>query len=961
MKDLFLVSCRRPVVKIRYLFNFLLFVFISQAQQPAYFKLGEDQFRGIQIYDVIQDKNLNYLFATSEGIYYFDYYSYKKIECDKTKSSSVFNFVIDSEGAVYCHNLNNQIFKIKNAECELFYELKSDERRSDISLMITDKNELVIGARKIIVLNSSAKVVKRFSFINHYLGPSFMAPNKAIHFHLGGCDTVLVYQNDKFTKQKIKVPSGMLNKNSVLKIFSIDSKIYSLDLQSGTLYKYNILDFEFLPAAKNELFDLEGSKRIYETVNEVWIAGTLPGVGYFNGVESKFFYEDHFISNVFKDQEGNILLTTFDKGVLVIPDLKVPDVINSFRDDPVTAIHANNKHGLIIGTSKGKLLNYLNGELHELKESAKRSLEGIYGDVNGSFILFDNGGGSFYDLHTGKMKSLVGASLKDAAVISENKFFVGTNLGIYKIHRTPKNEFTYKLVKGMNYRIYGIEYDRENSDLYASTANGLFRIDSMENTYCIKLKNEDIYPNSLYEHEGNIYVCTEKNGIIVLKNGEVSSVIETKVDGKTQSVKKVIIANNTLIANLATGLFQYDRKGKPMRSISATFGLGTKRVIDFKIFGEDLCISHSGGVQRINLNLTPSLTKPTIRFDKILINERVAETNESTEFKSDQRKFQFVFSSPTLKNVGAIKYHYKLRGNDSTWNINDFEANRVTYNALDGGSYTFMVKAENQGEFSKVLEYSFTIAQPLYTRGWFLLLVGVVIILFFILIYKWQLKLHQKKSKQINELNASKLAAIQSQMNPHFIFNSLNSIQDLVLKGDVENSYSYITTFSDLVRRTLSYSEKDFIEFEQEIKLLELYLSLEKLRFKKNFSFEIDKGNVEDILIPPMLIQPFIENSLAHGLLHKEGEKKLKIWFELSDVLICKIEDNGIGREKAKAIKQRQSTGHESFSGKAIGKRLEILSDVFEGDFGYSYEDLYDRNEAIGTRVVLTIPIKRKF
>ncbi len=110
-----------------------------------------------------------------------------------------------------------------------------------------------------------------------------------------------------------------------------------------------------------------------------------------------------------------------------------------------------------------------------------------------------------------------------------------------------------------------------------------------------------------------------------------------------------------------------------------------------------------------------------------------------------------------------------------------------------------------------------------------------------------------------------------------------------------------------------------------------------------------------------MLIQPFIENSLAHGLLHKEGEKKLKIWFELSDVLICKIEDNGIGREKAKAIKQRQSTGHESFSGKAIGKRLEILSDVFEGDFGYSYEDLYDRNEAIGTRVVLTIPIKRKF
>ncbi len=961
MKDLFLILLRQPLTKARSLFLFILFVCITRAQQPAYFKLGEDQFRGVQIYDVIQDKNLNYLFATNEGIYYFDYYSYKKIECDKTKSSSVFNFVIDSEGAVYCHNLNNQIFKIKNAECEILYELKSDERSSDISLMITSKNELVIGARKIIVLNNKGSVVNRFDFINHYLGPSFMAPNKAVHFHLGGCDTVLLYQNNNFTKQKVKAPSGMLNKNSVLKTFNVDTKIYCVDLASGSLYKYDISSFELEPVANNKLFEVEGSKRIYETGNEVWIAGTLPGVGYFNGIESKFFYEDHFISNVFKDQEGNILLTTFDKGVLVIPDLKVPDVINSFRDDPVTAIHANNKHGLIIGTSKGKLLKYINGELHTLKENAKRSLEGIYGDVNGDIILFDNGGGSFYDLITEKMKGLVGASLKDAVVVSESKFFIGTNLGIYKIHRTAMGEFSHELMKGMNYRIYAIEYDRKNRDLYASTANGLFRIDSLENASEIKYHNEDIFPNGLYEHEGRIYICTEKNGIMVLKDGEIAAVIETKTGGKMQSVKKLLIANNTLIANSANGFFQYNLEGKLMRSISMAFGFGTKKIIDFKMLDDKLWVSHSGGVQSINLNFIPNLTKPNIRFDKVLVNDRVVGANERNVFKSDQRKVQFVFSSPTLKNIGSIKYHFKLIGYDTSWSVNDHEANRVTYNALDGGTYTFMVKTENQGEYSNIAEYSFTIAQPLYARWWFIVLSGAVIILLIVFIYKWQLKLQQKKSQQINELNASKLAAIQSQMNPHFIFNSLNSIQDLVLKGDVENSYSYITTFSDLVRRTLSYSEKDFIEFEQEIKLLELYLSLEKLRFKKNFSFEIQVGNVEDIMIPPMLIQPFIENSLAHGLLHKEGEKKLKVWFELSEVLICKIEDNGIGREKAKAIKQRQSTGHESFSGKAIGKRLEILSDVFEGDFGYSYEDLYDKNEAIGTRVVLTIPIKRKF
>ncbi|MEY3238491.1 MAG: hypothetical protein RI883_2592, partial [Bacteroidota bacterium] len=140
-----------------------------------------------------------------------------------------------------------------------------------------------------------------------------------------------------------------------------------------------------------------------------------------------------------------------------------------------------------------------------------------------------------------------------------------------------------------------------------------------------------------------------------------------------------------------------------------------------------------------------------------------------------------------------------------------------------------------------------------------------------------------------------------------------------------------------------------------------LYLSLEKLRFKKDFNYTILLNNVDDIMLPPLLIQPFIENALIHGLLHKEGMKNLTISFELQENLICRIEDNGVGREKSKAIKLRQRSEHESFSGKAIQNRFEILSNVFEGKFGYVYEDLYENNVGIGTRVTLTIPIKHKF
>ena len=195
-----------------------LLVFLTYclpAQQPAYFILGEDQFRGVQIYDVIQDSDLNYWFATNEGVYFYDYYSFQKIECDGTKSSSVFNFVINAEGTIYCYNLNNQIFKIKNKKCELFYELESNEQSADIRLAISSSDELVISARIILVLNHAGKIAKRHRAANHYIGPSFIAPDKSIHFHLDGSDSMLVYSGKEFSKKKLKVNQDLISAKSV--------------------------------------------------------------------------------------------------------------------------------------------------------------------------------------------------------------------------------------------------------------------------------------------------------------------------------------------------------------------------------------------------------------------------------------------------------------------------------------------------------------------------------------------------------------------------------------------------------------------------------------------------------------------------------------------------------------------------------------------------------------------------
>jgi len=947
---------------------FFLFLFLfcfANAQQPAHFLLGENQFRGTQIYDVIQDKNHNYWFATNEGLYFFNYYNYEKIECSEAKNRSLFNFVMNKEGAIFCHNLNNQIFKIENKKCLLFHELQNDEGAADISLSIGDDDNLLVGAKKIIVLSHKGNVESKYDIANHYLSLPYYTREKKILFHINGEHSILIYSKGMFTTHTPLVDTNKITPGSVLKFFSVEDSTYALDLKTKNLFLFNLKTFELKKRQTNPVFNRSESIRIYEIGNDVWVAGTLPGAALLNKKNfynnNVFFYNDFFISDVYKNHEGIILASTFDKGIITIPDLNVPDVIHPFKEDPIVSLYSDLNLGLLLGSSKGKVICYNNNQFFEINSKGKRPIEGIYGHKNSNILVFDDEHIRAYNKLNGKTINIVKASLKDAVFISKDEFYLGTNSGIIKCFWDGKNNVSCSWLKNMSHRIYSLAYNDVDSILYAATSNGLFFI-SPKKTELIKQNSEAIFPNSLFFNNGKLYATDKKNGLIIIEKNTVVNSIQLIINGRTEAINKIMIYKNTIIAKSSNGLFQFDIAGKLMKTIHTEFGFSSHRVLDFTFHNNQLWVSHAGGVQQIDLNYsTPDSKTINIRFDDILVNDLTTNSFNSNNFDSQQRKFEFIVTCPTLLNTENIHYHYTLIGYETKWNINNYNLNRIVYNALAPGSYTFIIKAENQGVFSKHLFYSFTIVAPFYARWWFIITCITLFLFAVWLVYRWQLAVQRKKSEQINELNASKLTAIQSQMNPHFIFNSLNSIQDLVLKGDVENSYSYITTFSNLVRRTLNYSEKDFIDFEQEIKLLELYLSLEKLRFKKDFNYIIENKNITDVLLPPLLIQPFIENSLVHGLLHKEGQKNLKITFNLTDVLICTIEDNGIGREKAKAIKQRQRSEHESFSGKAIHKRFEILSNVFDGEFGYDYEDLYENGDAIGTKVILKIPIKHKF
>lgn len=226
-----------------------------------------------------------------------------------------------------------------------------------------------------------------------------------------------------------------------------------------------------------------------------------------------------------------------------------------------------------------------------------------------------------------------------------------------------------------------------------------------------------------------------------------------------------------------------------------------------------------------------------------------------------------------------------------------------------------------------------------------------------------------KKSKEeLMELNVrmaeSKFLNLRLQMNPHFLFNSLSSIQHLIVSQQTTKAYKYLTVFSNFLRSLLKYAEMNFIPLDEELKILRMYIDLESLRFDQSFQYNIivDEGlSNEEVLVPSLMIQPFAENAIWHGLLHKEGEKKLKIEFQnkSDDYLTCIIEDNGIGREKAEVIKQNKisSMVHESKGIGIIRERLDLLQKKTGKPAYVNINDLFDdRNEAIGTRVSIIIP-----
>jgi len=367
------------------------------------------------------------------------------------------------------------------------------------------------------------------------------------------------------------------------------------------------------------------------------------------------------------------------------------------------------------------------------------------------------------------------------------------------------------------------------------------------------------------------------------------------------------------------------------------------------------------------------VSKVPIKLLNYSINGKQYNDNEAQlqNLTFRQSFLSFDFDVINFRNPEKDRFRYFC--SDLNLNMSEFsDVRKISFPDLQPGKYTLKVEATNinTGKTYQPLEVSINIHGPFWQSWWFIVLlssISVAIVTLYIKYRIYQTKKEERKKAEISkQLAELEMKALLAQMNPHFTFNAINSIQNYILDNDVDKALSYLSEFSKIIRQTLENASKEFVTLAEETEYIERYLKLEQMRFDKQFTFQVDideKLDTETTQIPPMIIQPYVENAIKHGLRHIKGRGVLKIEFILKkpDALVCIIEDNGIGRAASRVINQKTRRNHNGAGMIITQNRMEKLKEVYNSDL-YTVQviDLTNEKEQPnGTRVEIMLPVNQ--
>lgn len=967
------------------------------SQDPVSWQLtDEDGLPSMTIYAVNQD-TLGYIWiGTSNGLVRYDGKEFKPFIHPIQKDNEIVTVKKDVLGRIWFSNLSAQVFFIDNGVIHNFSEIL-EQNQFKITSYDVDKSGYVFNCIK-----GSAPDSPFIYYLpeNYTITPLEFSQDKIIAVSANERNPVLKIDSSKFvynffpSASQIKFAnfsSSFLKQSNdfsaainVMRPYVAKYSVFSL--KNDRLYScvhthtYHSVDLNTL-AYESSQFTYKINNIVFFK-NSNWLA-TKGGLvidhkepGSIENANFDIFYEGIEINNIFKDREGNIWLATDDNGILIIPSFHFLQPAGIIKNEPAYLVKKTIDDEIFIGHKKGKvsLVNRVNGTLLQNIELPVRSGR-ILNFLEKKYFLLSTDNGLFYvkgkQLSNGKFLINSGA-VKDILIDSNDSLWIANSRSttMLPLSNLETNE-DFSSVKTVIPSRTNCLLEDSFGRIWMGTSSGIFiywngRIEPFQNkgqpfTYNIQ--------KIIETKDSSIWIGTQYNGIFKLRNDTIFKIYN--VDNFLHSNNcndlhedhkgNLWIASNKGLQVKKNGLDQF-------QAYNIHDGLPSNEVFSVIVDEETVWAGTSKGAVYFPMdktNLNP--VAPLINIDRVSIMGKDTMFLKTYDLPYNQNTLRIDFKGLGFRARENIKYKYQMLGSSDAWHIVPSEY--ILFPGLSPGNYTFSVKAINEDGVESLTPstLSIIINPPWWRTWWFRTSIAIMLALTIWLIYRSRLNNIRKQEnlkrdfqQKVNELS---MQALQTQMNPHFVFNSLNAIQQFLTTNDQENAMHYLSSFARLIRNVFEQSGKKMISLKEELEFLKLYLKLEDLRFnhKVEINLIIDEEIFpEDYYIPPLLIQPVIENAFKHGLFHKKGEKILKIELKKhSKFLKCIVTDNGIGIKKAQSYIQWKSKEHNSAGLNTIRDRLAIHHKYHptlkeEGSF-FKVTDILNDSQPAGTQVTLVI------
>jgi len=732
----------------------------------------------------------------------------------------------------------------------------------------------------------------------------------------------------------------------------------------------------------------------------------------FNRLRQFDFLNKYVLNTIYVDSEENFWFCTKDKGLLFLSKQAMYSATYNFQGGNSVVAMQQFENKIIFGTGKGDLYRINQDEsitrflikdpihlpVRDIAITKEKAMIAYFGMDYTMYstkalmtktrlainkIIKKNGQS---DLHEPINRKYDGESVHwiDFKTIDtlDAKTIIGYNaLMMVKLFESKKHYQARKVFTKVNIPKIVAMHVGSNHKIWVGNSKGIYQLSMIDSTAELFDKQKIQYPLLsraakclVSDKNGRAWVGTNGFGLYAFDG--VSPLVVSEL--AYENINAVFLDNKTQTVWVGTnkGVFvlssiDFKTKRYQLKKLSVIQGLPTHEVYCLTVQNDIVWIGTANGLFKLGVKYV--LNMPVPKAQVPLVIRRVKVNNQDTlvtthyELEHTQNNLTIEFVALSYMSNKKIRYQYRLLGsNQSDTHWREVEELQLSFPFLPPGTYIFDLRAYDvTGKITqKINPIRFHIKAPFWQESWFWVVIVILIVAIILFSVYARIQFIQRVEGERTEANKKfaqlELQALQAQMNPHFVFNALSSIQYYILNNDIEAANDYLSRFSRLMRLFLESSRNKYISVHEESELLDYYITLEQLRFKNRFTFQI---SIEDdvpheLEIPAMLIQPFVENAINHGLVYsKNNEGYLRIHFCLKDdYVLCTIEDNGIGRAKAAELKQKSLKSYQSQATQITAERIQSLKYIEETKVEVNIIDKFNEiGESQGTKVEILI------